>query len=207
MHVPTLQAGPTASAYSYMIYYYLPFGHLRVNQRLSEHDLARAASLSRGAVRQLLNPQQGNLTMSSIDHLAQAFERDVEVITGCSKIFPEYSTLATCMKIETDGFDSWKLHLFNFVDEFRRTADARLVILPPPSSTDKRIYALLASTVKALCEELEIATPHWATLRRFLEKPWFVAGLQSLKASALLESPLPYRANNIFVHANFLDRV
>jgi hypothetical protein len=35
---------------------------------------------------------------------------------------------------------------------------------------------------------------------------WFVSETNSLKASALLESPLAFRASNIFVHANFLVR-
>lgn len=190
-----------------MIRYYLPFGHLRKLKKLSERELAQAAALSRGAVRQLLHPAEGNLTMSSIVHLAEAFGRDVEVVVGGADIFTDYSTIAIAIRIEQDGFDSWKTHLFNFVDEFRRTADARLALLPPPPSTDKRIAALLASTVRVLCEELGIATPRWAMLRHFLPKPWFLAGMNSLKASALLESPLPYRANNIFAHANILDRL
>lgn len=190
-----------------MIYYYLPFGHLQKVRKLSERGLAEAARLSRGAIRQLLYPsRRGNVTMSSLQALARVFDRTVEVVAGGGEIFSEYSTVATALKIERDGFDSWKVHLFDFVDEVRRTADARLVILPPPSSGDKRITALLASTVRALCEELLIATPRWATLRYFIPTPWFVSGVQALKASALLESPLPFRANNIFVQSNFLSR-
>ncbi len=147
-----------------------------------------------------------NLTMSSIENLGQVFERDVEVIVAGVGIFSEYSTVATAYKIERDGFDSWKIHLFDFVDEFRRTADARLALLPPPRSLDDRLTALLSSTVRALCDELGIATPRWAALQRFLPKPWFLSGMNSLKASALLESPTSFRANNIFVHANFLER-
>jgi hypothetical protein len=188
--------------------YYLPFTHLHKLHQLSERGLAQAAMLSRGAVRQLLYPaRKGNVTMSSIEHLAQAFDRDVEVVVGGSDIFSEYSSVATALKIERDSFDSWKTHLFNFVDEFRRTMDGRLVILPPPSCCDRRITALLASTVRALCEELDISTPRWATLRYFIPTPWFVSGMNSLKASALLESPIHFRANNIFVLSNFLSRV
>lgn len=181
-----------------MIRYYLPFTHLHKLHQLSERGLAQAAMLSRGAVRQLLYPaRRGNVTMSSIEHLAQVFDRDVEVVVGGSDIFSEYSTVATALKIERDSFDSWKTHLFNFVDEFRRTMDGRLVILPPPSSCDGRITALLASTVRALCEELDISTPRWATLRYFIPTPWFVSGMNSLKASALLESLRPSRFRQI----------
>jgi len=190
-----------------MIHYYLPFSRLQKLLHLSERSLAEAAKLSRGAVRQLLYPtRRGNLTISSIEHLAKVFDRHVEVVAGGTDVFSEYSTVATAFKIERDGFDSWKTHLFDFVDEYRRTADGRLVILPPPSSFDRRITALLASTVRALCEELDISTPRWATLRYFIPTPWFVSGMHSLKASALLESPLYFRVNNIFVHSNFLSR-
>lgn len=186
-----------------MIRYYFPTPQL---QKLSERDLAQAASLSRGAIRQLLRPTKSNLTMSSIDQLAKVFNRDVEVVMSNPELFTEYSTVATAYAIERDGFGSWKTHLFNFVDEFRRTEDARLALLAPPSPTDKRIVALLASTVRTLCEEIEVSTPRWAMLRHFLPKPWFVAEMNSLKASALIETPLAYRTNNIFVLSNFLTR-
>ena len=191
-----------------MIHYYLPFNRLQKLSRFSERSLAGAGRLSRGAIRQLLHPaRMGNVTVNSIENLAQVFNRDVEVLVGGLDIFSDCSTVATAFKVQRDGFDSWKTHLFDLVDEYRRAADARLVILPPPSSSDRHITALLASTVRTLCEELEISTPRWATLRYFLSTPWFVSGMNSLKASALLESPLHFRANNIFVHSNFLSRV
>ena len=110
------------------------------------------------------------------------------------------------MKISRDGFDSWKLHLMNFVDEFRRSADMRLVLLPPVMDFDKRLKSLLASTVSALCAEIESAPPDWVFLDHYLNRPWFVAEMESLKASALQESPYHFRCNNIFTLANFLKR-
>ena len=189
-----------------MIQFYLPFSHLRRQCRLSERVLAGRAALSRSALRALANPAVGNVTVGSVTKLAACFERDVEVVLSAQEIFSEYSTVAVAYKIERDGFDSWKTHLFDFVDEFRRTADARLVLLPPPASSDQRIVALISSVVRALCEELGMSAPAWASRRHFLATPWFVSGMNSLKASALLEAPLHFRANNIFVHENFLAR-
>ena len=40
-----------------------------------------------------------------------------------------------------------------------------------------------------------------------LDRPWFVSGYESVKASALIESPVPFRSRNVFVLANFLERV
>jgi hypothetical protein len=77
--------------------------------------------------------------VGSVEKLAAVFEHDVEVLLIGQELFSEYSTVAIAYKIERDGFDSWKDHLFDFVDEFRRTADARLVLLPPPAASDERI--------------------------------------------------------------------
>jgi hypothetical protein len=141
-----------------------------------------------------------------MSRVAGCFQRDVDVVLSCAEIFSEYSTVALLFKVERDGFESWKTHLFDFVDEFRRTVDTRLILVPPPRNGDVRLVALLAATVQVLCDELGIDVPSWARKRYFLSVPWFVSGMNSLKASALLESPLPYRANNIFVHENFLER-
>jgi hypothetical protein len=189
-----------------MIRFYLPFFHLRRALTLSERAVTLRSGLSRGAVRQLEKPSTGNVTMNSISQFATLLKKDVEVLVSSHDVLSEYSTVVIALKIARDGFDSWKIHLFDFVDEFRRTVDARLIILPPPSGTELKIAALIASTVRALCEEVSIDTPSWALRRRFLPKPWFVAEMNSLKASAILEAPLPFRANNIFVHDNFLAR-
>jgi hypothetical protein len=111
------------------------------------------------------------------------------------------------MKIERDGFTSWKVHMMDFVDEFRRSLDGRLIILPPVATLDKRLQALLASTVAHLCNEVGMDAPAWALKSHFLETPWFLADMNSLKATALLESPLAFRRNNLFVQQNFLARV
>jgi len=67
--------------------------------------------------------------------------------------------------------------------------------------------ALLNSTTKYLCDELRIPVPDWASSSMWLKYPWFVSGVENLKAMAILESPLEFRSNNIFVLGNFLSRV
>lgn len=94
----------------------------------------------------------------------------------------------------------------NLVDEFRRTLDVRLIFLPPPSELDKSLSAMLSSIVLYLCDEAEIEAPTWAKKRVDLPTPWFVSETESLKAMAILESPLVFRRNNIFVLENFLER-
>ncbi|RIL10041.1 MAG: hypothetical protein DCC75_05205, partial [Proteobacteria bacterium] len=135
------------------------------------------------------------------------FDRKVNVVlTPKKRCFSEYSTIAVAMKVQQAGFESWKLHFMELVDEFRRTLDARLILLPPPKDLEARLTALLASIVRTLCFEAKMDTPEWAARRYFLESPWFVSGIEALKASALLESPMAFRTNNIFVQDNFLSR-
>lgn len=94
----------------------------------------------------------------------------------------------------------------NLVDEFRRTLDPRLLLLPPVRDLALELKALLASIVMSLCGEAGMNVPGWARKRHPLPTPWFVAEVESLKAMALVESPLPFRRNNIFVLDNFLQR-
>lgn len=105
----------------------------------------------------------------------------------------------------SEGQD-WKIYYFNFVDTFRRTKDERLIHRPPIKKLGKKEKALLASITLELCQELEVKVPTWAKQKLTLEKPWFVSGVESLKAMALVESPASFKINNIFVLENFLNR-
>jgi len=104
------------------------------------------------------------------------------------------------------GGSSWYVGLFDFVDDFRETRDARLIETPPTKALEPRLYAIFACTVEALCHELGIATPAWVLDTEPLKEPWFVSGIENLKAMALVESPAYFRRRNVFVLGNFLDR-
>ena len=184
---------------------YLPLEKLSKGKLLSERSLALAANISRVCLRHL-KEKNSNLTLASICSVANFFNRKVEVVISNETTCSEFSTVATAYKVERDGFDSWKIHFMDLVDEFRRSLDSRLILLPPMRAFDIRLTALLASLVKFLCEEVDMPTPHWATKHYYLENPWFLSGIESLKAMAILESPLAFRSNNIFVHENFTDR-
>ncbi len=180
---------------------------LRLKEGLSEHALAERAQLSRLTVRQL-ELEEGNPTLKSLTQVADALEHSLLCI-AVPKDSPgksEFSTVVTALRIAENGFDSWPLHLMELVDEFRRRPDMRLLLLPPVKGTEPRVVALLASTCLQLCEEAGLEAPYWATLSYFLDEPWFISETESLKAFALLESPLAYRKNNLFVQSNFLAR-
>lgn len=103
------------------------------------------------------------------------------------------------------GVSNWT-PFFDAVDDARRGRrfDALRSLYSRSRRTRER--ALLNSTACALAAEFNEAPPWWAMHPLTLPEPWFVAGVESLKATALVESPLPFRRNNIFVLGNFLSR-
>ena len=106
----------------------------------------------------------------------------------------------------SDIDQNWKIHLFNFVDDFRRSKSIDL-IKEKPESKDLRLLALSSAVVSELCDELQIPRPDWIKYVVGLKDPWFVSGIENLKATALQESPIYYKIKNVFVLGNFLSRV
>jgi hypothetical protein len=100
----------------------------------------------------------------------------------------------------------WCIHLMDFVDDFRRRKDARAVA-EPFTLSDEKTDALLASTAEAICDEIGIQPPEWLTSIPACSEPYFVSGLENLKAFTIVQSPLRFRLRKIFVLENFLSRV
>lgn len=100
----------------------------------------------------------------------------------------------------------WSVYLMDFVDDFRYYKDPA-AISEPIVLTGDRMDALLAATVETLCKELGLEPPAWLANVPPCQVPWFVSGLENLKAIALAESPLPFRWRKIFVTEGFLSRV
>ena len=101
--------------------------------------------------------------------------------------------------------ENWEIPFMEFVDDLRRTKDKSLIIEPFEKSNDK-FDALIASTIEYLCNELKLETPEWILDVPACKTPWFVSGIESIKAITLVESPLEFRARKIFVLQNFLER-
>lgn len=190
-----------------MIYQLLaPIRLLRERRAISERSLSALAGISRSCLRKISTDSK-SLTVQSIVTVAAYLGCKVQLLlVPAGDVLSDYSTSAVSLKVERDGFDSWKIHFMDLVDEFRRTLDPRLIILPPHRQLDTRLTSMLASIVRELCLEANLEVPDWAAKRYFLESPWFVSGMESLKAAAIVESPISFRSNNIFVHENFLER-
>jgi transcriptional regulator with XRE-family HTH domain len=195
---------PMSDIKKYQLFF--PFENLKEFNGLSLREVSRKSDISRMCLQSILQ-QDSSVSVQSIQKLANFFNREVDVFVSEELYISDYSTLGVAYQVERDGFGSWKIYFMNFVDEFRKKLNPYLIILPPHSRFDKRLTALLASIVCKLCEEVGMNCPAWARRRYFLDKPWFPAEINSLKASAILESPTCFRNNNIFVHSNFLSRV
>ena len=181
----------------------------RARAGLSQRVLAQRAGLSFRGV-QLLESPGHDARISSLVKVAKALGLPV---TGISALLDTFfledgsSFLSASERMSAAGFASWPLHLFDAVDAFRRTGSEDLVRMAPVAPLDPRLRALIASTVEALCVELSLEAPAWCRGVGRLGRPWFVSGVENLKASALVESPARYRRRNVFVLANFLERV
>lgn len=115
-------------------------------------------------------------------------------------------TLAeTKQKIEQNP-EYWIIHLMDFVDDFRYYR-REAALTQPFELNDRKMDALLASTSEYLCAELDIDPPQWIQDVPAVPEPWFVSGLEDLKAITLVETPVWFRVRKIFVLENFLSRV
>ncbi|NNN06845.1 MAG: helix-turn-helix transcriptional regulator [Elusimicrobia bacterium] len=179
----------------------------RRRRSLSQRELARRAGVAYKTV-QLLEAGGHDARSSTLARLAKALGLSgPEALLAGRAAREERSAAGTVALIARDGEESsWKLRLFDFVDEFRRSPDAAAVARAPGPGGAPRMLALTAAVVEALCVEKKIPVPWWCAGAPPLEKPWFVAGAESLKAAALVESPAAFRSRNVFVLANFLSR-
>ncbi len=100
----------------------------------------------------------------------------------------------------------WQIPLMDFVDEFRRTKNAE-IIQKPFQAGNEQFDALVASTIEYVCDEQGVEAPVWVWAVPACQQPWFVSGVENLKATALVESPVYFRRCKIFVLGNFLDRM
>ena len=99
--------------------------------------------------------------------------------------------------------------LRELLDEFYVEAERRAAMLidEPPISGDDRANAYYAAVAEHLALKYRLSVPPWtADSRRFLNRPFFPAGLESLKATLLMESPVAFRRRMIFVDADPLYR-
>lgn len=109
---------------------------------------------------------------------------------------------------ELGGIDSF---LREFLDEFyverNQAKRADMLLDEPPLSADDRVNTYLAAVAEHLAWRYHLVVPEWTgEATRFLKRPFFPSGLESLKATLLVESPTAFRRRMIFVGADPLYR-
>jgi transcriptional regulator with XRE-family HTH domain len=170
------------------------FRALRERQGLSQRELAKRAGVAFRTI-QLLEWGKHDARLSTLSRIERALGPSEDSVAQLSA-----GTLE-----ESEG--GWKPALFEFVDAFRRGPDPQMISQPPAPELPARLQALWASVVESLCDEQRVSVPLWCGGIGPLRDPWFVSGIEDLKASALVESPARFRKRSIFVLGNFLDRV
>lgn len=181
---------------------------IRKERGLSQRALATRARVSfRGL--QLLEEPGHNCRVTTVARVAEALglpAKGVDLAVDHFLRVPVDSVRDVSIRVHLDGFDSWKADLFNFVDVFRSSQRSALIRKPPLGELEPRLQALCASVTEALCRESGVEPPPWCAGIPGLDRPWFVAGVENLKAIALVESPACFRARGIFVLGNSLSR-
>ena len=80
-----------------------------------------------------------------------------------------------------------------------------LVSREPDSTGDPRFDALLAAVAEDLCVHAKLEAPGWVhDERRFLEGFWWVSGLASARARALVHAPASYRRRGVMLERHDL---
>lgn len=163
-------------------------------------DISNKTGVARSSIHRFIKGES-DMSFSNIEKIFSSQKRTLIIIDT-----PIDSVLEASQRII--GGTDWRVALMDFVDTFRRTKDAELIKRAPNEDTPAKEKALIYATVAVLCKELGIEKPNWVYNTRYaLKEPWFVAGMESLKPMALVQSPLEFRNMNIFVLDNFLSRV
>jgi len=114
-------------------------------------------------------------------------------------------TLLETQRLIQKDPEHWYVPLMDFVDDFRRAPNLSSVA-EQLDQTHECMDALLVSVAETLCDEAGIDPPVWMEAISACKDPWFVSGFESLKAIAIVESPIRFRIRKIFVLENFLSR-
>jgi hypothetical protein len=122
-------------------------------------------------------------------------------------------TLSEVADLAAEG-DSFDRCLANFLDGFYSAPtsaallDRPLLLAPQIGEIGRVQDAYLAATADELARRFKLPCPDWTMADgRFLHRPWFASPLAALRAVLILESPIAFRARNLFVSDNALSRV
>ena len=97
--------------------------------------------------------------------------------------------------------------LGNFLDDFKRNP-LEEKISEPPEFISLEINAFLAGVAEQLSHQYQLTVPLWVYRKEYrLKEPFFPSGLKGdYRIFVLKESPVAFKARNIFVDSDVLSR-
>jgi hypothetical protein len=115
--------------------------------------------------------------------------------------------IAACLA--TGDCDSATRLAFRFLERYDKTdweTRDRITAESPLTTGSDRYDALLAGIVEFACASHGVVAPSWVNAERyFLSKWWFVSGMASLHANALVHSPISLARRGVFVTQGALE--
>jgi hypothetical protein len=92
--------------------------------------------------------------------------------------------------------------IYRFIERYEKASwedRARMVSAQPSTTGSLKLDAILAATVEFACATHQVGAPAWLNAPEyFLDQFWFVSGIKSLEADALVNSPISYARRSIF---------
>lgn len=118
------------------------------------------------------------------------------------------SSLREVARRVLDGAERFDPALREFLDHFYAdAADRQACIADRPDELGEVEDAYLAAVAEHLALSYALSVPDWTEEPgRSLQRPFFAGGLDSLKATLIVESPTAFRRRLIFVSADALSR-
>lgn len=181
---------------------------IRESRHMSQRVLARLAGISYKALQLIEGGSDARL--STFVKISRALSYPKNSLQKHVRDFfsrPPESLHNLSVQMMQNHCHDWEMPFFDFVDTLRRTRSLSLMKETPDFDLDERFLALIAAAVETLCKELQLPKPFWCESAPVLAVPFFVSGVENLKAVALVESPVHFRQRNVFVLENFLKRI
>jgi hypothetical protein len=118
-------------------------------------------------------------------------------------------TLSEISERAAEGHGAFDRAVREFLDSWQSlsAAERSAALAREPAAIANVQDAYLAALAEHLALSDRLAVPEWTKHAcRFLSEPFFAGGLESLKATLLVESPLAFRRRLIFISADALSR-
>ena len=202
----------------------------RLRRKLAGSDVARQAGISRTTLHNaesgdsavtlgtylrvlaLLGLEQDIAKLAADDKVGRRLQ-DMRLVSKADRTSAARGRPRSLKEVAVLGREHGDIDAFlrEFLDEFYVAGDKseRVAMLSdePPLAPDDRTNAYLGAVAEHLALRNGLPVPLWAGKpARFLKRPFFPAGLESLKATLLMESPTAFRRRMIFVGADPLYR-